>query len=292
MYEDTTFCVDWLRVTVGSLEMALTFAASIGADTLEIEHVTPLPYYSDVRAYDLLRIDWHTTRAELRVCITMTGEHLQAFRLAGGEERTLLGALLQIENLTVTRLDLAMDIKNPLPCPSEIYMAHRKGQMKTHAQRSSWVESRVGRDSAGKTAYVGSRQSTRLIRVYDKALQTGTPPPWVRVELELKKPLAERGAIEVARYGSPKAFKMEMVDFIPESTVAWLDQRIAWEGGEITTPVGRKVTKRETWLYEIALPAVLDAIADRDSRIVPAVRGAIHSIDADGHGGVFRASDP
>lgn len=280
------FSLDWLRFTVGDTPTAFSFANAIGATVIEDKHAGNLPFYSDFRLFDFCRIDWHTFKPEMRVCITMSGEHLQAFTGGGGSVHALAAQVLTIENLTVTRIDLALDIHNEInACPKEVYKAHREKRMITHATTSSLVTSRKHGQREGATCYIGSRESPRLLRVYDKAVEQGLKTLWIRVELELKKPLAERALSEVVEYGIIEAFKAEIRGYIQRFDIPWLDDAIVYGVGVLSEPIGRKETDTERWLHETVLPLIEDAIRRGDQLVIFGVKRALERRAQGGHSG-------
>jgi len=279
------FCVDWLRFTVGSVAQAFDFASTIGASVLEEQNAAALPYYSDFRLFDFMRVDWHTLKPEMRVCLTMSGEHLRRYQAAGRGVHALVAQVLLMENITITRLDLAMDLFDDInACPRLVFAAHKNKTMNTRATTSSLFESRTMGDKPGITAYIGSRESPRVVRVYDKGAESKTRRLWTRVEIELKKPLAERAAQEIVQFGVVEAFKMEFHDFIPHTGLSWLDDPINARGGELVQPVGRKETNTDLWIHETVLPVILDAIRRGDVRVIRSTQAALKSHFEGSHG--------
>ena len=56
------------------------------------------------------------------------------------------------------------------------------GNKPSCSQRGNWIEP----DGSGRTFYVGKRENGKLLRVYEKGMQLGSPDdPWVRWEIEL-----------------------------------------------------------------------------------------------------------
>ena len=86
-----------------------------------------------------------------------------------------------------SRIDVAFD--NAQFTPRECYEAWKQGNVRTKAHEKShkWYE-----NSEGKTFYVGSRQSGRLIRVYDRRGPT-------RLEIEFKKEWAAQICSNIAK---------------------------------------------------------------------------------------------
>lgn len=98
-----------------------------------------------------------------------------------------------IENgAAFTRIDLAMDMCGGVTV-RDFVGAYRVGNYKGRKRSEREILSGGG----GHTLYIGSRASTRMLRIYDKAAQMGQPEKnWVRAELEIKGHTADG----VARY--------------------------------------------------------------------------------------------
>jgi len=96
-------------------------------------------------------------------------------------------ALLEAVNARITRLDLAADFPEGEVSVDDALAAFREGAF------ASCGKPPAGRlvddlgSRAGRTLYVGSGQSSKLCRVYEKGRQLGQKnSPWVRVEVEFK----------------------------------------------------------------------------------------------------------
>jgi hypothetical protein len=90
-----------------------------------------------------------------------------------------VSALLSI-GFRASRLDVYADDRLRLADPVDVMAAIRSGDVVTHAQGHEWRENSAG----GATAYLGSRDSERFLRVYRKD-PTGADPR-TRWELEIK----------------------------------------------------------------------------------------------------------
>jgi DNA relaxase NicK len=92
----------------------------------------------------------------------------------------------------MTRVDIAVDVECPRWGVDRAVAEWQAGSFKQAAggrqprlgQVGNWIEP----DGTGRTVYVGSRQSDRMLRVYEKGLQLGEgSADWVRWELERKR---------------------------------------------------------------------------------------------------------
>lgn len=82
-----------------------------------------------------------------------------------------------------TRIDLAIDVWDDTSILPQIRGKAERNEFSGTARSATIVASS---DGAGLTVYIGSRTSERFVRIYNKAAQTGTQRPWVRIECEVK----------------------------------------------------------------------------------------------------------
>lgn len=87
-----------------------------------------------------------------------------------------------------SRLDLAVDIYDGGLLAQKTARVARRGVIKTNARQISVIEGVVGK--GGVTTYIGTRQSARFIRVYDKAVESNGRVPTSRFELQANKDFA------------------------------------------------------------------------------------------------------
>lgn len=95
--------------------------------------------------------------------------------------------LLQTLQARITRVDLTHDDLLGIHDIKGAVAGYLAGDFNSHHGRPPKAEYIDDFDSQrGKTLYVGSRESGKLLRVYEKGKQLGSPDsPWVRWELEL-----------------------------------------------------------------------------------------------------------
>ena len=90
----------------------------------------------------------------------------------------------------ITRIDLAHDFINGEFTPDDAKTAWESGGFDNKGQRPrarlhgyDWLDDK----RTGKTFYVGTPNSSRMVRVYDKGCEQGdNSSPWVRFELQLR----------------------------------------------------------------------------------------------------------
>lgn len=100
---------------------------------------------------------------------------------------TAVHTLLQSLKARITRVDLTHDDEAGAHSVKDAVAAYIAGDFNSAHGRPPKAEYIDDFDSGrGKTLYVGSRESGKLLRVYEKGKQLGAPEsPWVRWELEL-----------------------------------------------------------------------------------------------------------
>jgi hypothetical protein len=104
---------------------------------------------------------------------------------------------------SVSRIDLAFDVKGENLEPGNLYHMLQTGKATTTAKTWNLI---TGSDG-GATCYIGSRQSEAFVRIYDKAAQAGVDGQWTRVELELKASKARFAAYTMASGLDDNAFR-------------------------------------------------------------------------------------
>jgi len=118
----------------------------------------------------------------------------------------------------------------------------------------------------GQTLYVGSRTSAQFGRVYDKGVESGYDEPgrlW-RYEVELKKPVSDTAARQLANWSNPEKGQESHYQIVP-FVFDWFLHRgvgpvFAREGqNDIVTEVGRRITsdeKKLEWLRTQVRPTI------------------------------------
>lgn len=124
--------------------------------------------------------------ARLGVCYQVSGTGLQQMYSDGLTEADILKQLCS-RQVKFTRLDYAFDvIDNENATPQSVYdylMSHNSRNLQTRFIHSNTPRAEI---SNADTCYLGSRRSSRMLRVYDKAKELRQAGLWTRIELELK----------------------------------------------------------------------------------------------------------
>lgn len=168
---------DTLRVTLPAHNFYAT--ALLEVHTLERARDG---YTRAVRTDDGLVWMVNPDRPDMGCSVILDGECCRSLR-SEGRFFTIVRQLAEIEGARCSRIDLAFDVDSR----SVLDLAHaavRAGAFVSPANRNSWRTVEGG--DGGLTVYLGSRQSERFLRIYDKAAQQKTGGEWTRFELEVK----------------------------------------------------------------------------------------------------------
>jgi hypothetical protein len=272
------FKVDWLRATFDYNVPKSFLLDSHPAFAMAERSVGAMPSYNRSLVMKCGRFDWHSERRDQKLMLTMTGEDCTRFRAMGGDFRKLIRFLNEQNDCHFTRIDLAVDLlggkRKP---PTDVYNAVVSGKAKCRAQRHhKIVQHNSAGENIGETAYIGSRTSETMLRIYDKAAQTGlNDQPWTRVEIELKNRQADAAAWAIER-GNVEMTAREMIGaFCSETGVQWYEALLSDKTApKIVEEPGRKETNFERWIQEICLPAIERALRED----LPGVRDQLRTI--------------
>ena len=148
----------------------------------------------------------HSTEQRMGVMYQVSGVGLNEMRLSGIDIEKMIIPFLCKTQVKFTRIDYAWDTDNPEITPHALYEYLQL--VNTGSREFSLIRSHKPRKNddkqyknAADTVYLGSRNSGRVLRVYDKAKEQGLSDgtTWTRIEVELRKERANAVA-----YGSLK----------------------------------------------------------------------------------------
>jgi hypothetical protein len=272
--------VDWLTWTVPFSDEKLKGLPYHEAFTPDGELAAGVikPYDNALRA-GCATVYWSSAHPEWKLCYVMTGSDLNHFRQIGGRQRALVREITRLGG-KITRLDMAFDMVGDdfAGDVMDLVLAFNQGWMKTGAKKMTHIleESAEG-TRKGCTVYIGSRQSNRMLRVYDKGAQLETEFAYVRAELECKGDYARKCANALALFGM-ETVQAEIAGFV-ESGIPWLDN--ALETTEHIDPVvvGKKQTDFDAWVMRVALPNVIKAIRMGNSTLIDVLKIEIDRLD-------------
>jgi len=270
------FSLDWLRFTVptrGEAErffMLLKIKATsdepnatdgqICNERDEKNLISPLPYYDSAMQFQYGRLDWSLKNPSQKFMVTLTGKDLVNWLLSGGTYDEILIAAEKLIDVNFTRIDMACDIHDEHVEIKDIYTAMKDGTARTRIKAFSMVEGGGTKNNHGITVYIGSRESGRMIRVYDKAAQQKMEGDWTRIEIEVKSPFAEKMIQSSIDSGIAPTMRLAVRQMV-RTGVDWFDERMNDSDVAYLEPVGRKATDWEKWIISDILPQIEKAIA-------------------------------
>ena len=191
---------------------------------------------------------------------------------------TLLHAAINA-GMRVSRLDLAKDLTGQEIDGEALYKFIKSGVNGGTARNALRIENEKG----GQTIYVGSRQSERYIRIYDKAQETGeTSIKWWRMEIETKGDVARVVAAALIDDAEPAAiFDTTIAKMVGAFTGSPFEQFASRGVVSWGLPKIEKHTDREKWIAEQVISAVSEHFASNpDSEAVKALIAVLNHIQS------------
>ncbi len=197
-------------------------------------------------------------RPEQRLLVTLTGAECARATAQGVDLADVLRHVLEGVTGRFTRLDFALDVFTPGADPMDVKRAWDAGQVRTAARTCGDVGmTGPGGVDLGRTVYLGSRSSERVLRVYDKARLEGVGGG--RVELECKGEHAQALARSMLASGIIPAGKTALRQFVA-ADVPWFREALSGESVPMEL-VEDKDTDRRRWYREQILPALARDLA-------------------------------
>jgi len=271
--------LDWLAFTFkedsfDSGTWLHTFASNKGATSIAPTN----GYRSAYRTKDRVDVMWNVDRPEMGYHVIVAGtairnlcEHMELDQKELVKRAVHAGA-------SITRLDLAKDLTGHDISGVKIYQEMVYGKRTGTARNIA----NMGNNDNGYTLYVGSRQSEKFIRIYNKAAQQKLQGQiWWRFEIETKGMVARalaQALITGANWSSAfDTMAKHMVD-CPDSE----DYQSFFEPGVV--PIGlpklERISDREKWISAQVMPAVVKHYAEnKDSPAVKLLRQMLDMID-------------
>lgn len=201
------------------------------------KEIRPLPNYTHGLEFgNGARVFWHHTRMEMGRHIIFSGSCCD---IIGDSLRECL-QYAQSKSFKITRLDLAVDIRNTnLSIKHGISLVER-GEVKTHARTAPIIKDGMG---AGVTLQIGKRGSAQFVRIYDKAAEMGVDGTWIRVETQYGDRKATKALETYLRGTSVRALVRGFVDF-----PTWRKWQCILEHAAVSVVYTKTDTNTRKWL--------------------------------------------
>lgn len=250
-----TVTIDWLSVTFKEYTSdARSFILQYCSHPTVVPQTAHNGYNASHTDQNGVQVSWHTDRAEMGTHAVFSGSALRNLVTCDNvsSQSILRSAVAYGGN--IVRLDIAKDLTQQEINLSEIYQflqsPDRKGQSRTYGK----IESNNG----GYTIYVGSRQSDKFIRIYNKAAEQQLQGElWFRFEVEAKGLVAQSIAnllVDTVRWSVIfDRCVFSMVDF---RTCKATGPFFTDENVQIGLPKLEKISDRERWISQQVIEAV------------------------------------
>lgn len=110
-------------------------------------------------------------------------------------------------------------------------------------------------DSGGSTLYIGSRYSSKMLRVYDKGKEQRTQLDWLRLEMEYKREYIHASASHILH--DPASALHDVLDLLdlPGSLIDGMLRQFASDVPAPDVTIPRPKSNRELWFMTTVLKA-------------------------------------
>ena len=137
----------------------------------------------------------------MKTHIILSAKGVRAYEVNNKAENLI--NMLTHEDLSFTRIDLALDIKDNSIEFKQLLEYLNNNHVVTRFKKYKYVvEKQIGEDEQqilGETIYFGSRSSNIFVRIYDKAKQMKEEGNWIRIEIVYKEDHANALALYIAQ---------------------------------------------------------------------------------------------
>jgi Replication initiation factor len=274
-----TITIDWLAVNFKEYTHAAEQFMRTYASFPPTQDTTPRFGYSVATLDDNGSvIQWNPDRPDMGHHVIFSGTALRnIFSRTTIQHGTLLRTCIDAGG-NISRLDLAKDLTETPIDLSAIYQSIEQGGGRGPVRKYS----RVTSNDNGYTIYIGSRQSERYIRIYDKAAEQGiVDKDWKRLECETKGVVARSVALAL----SNTIDWSHVFDNVVRGSI-WLPRCADWlaffPAGmvPIGLPKETKITDREAWILGQVIGAVAKHyIENPNSEAVARLLSTLNLID-------------
>lgn len=244
-------CIDWLSMTYNPKINAGKFIVTIEGYGDNSEVKPQYGYDTAVKYTCGMVVMWSQARHDMGTHIVLSGSTLEALTLAGNNVRTMLKRAIELK-AKVTRLDIAIDARDCEIDIAEVYKAAQDAKSQGSVQSINLISGVDG----GATLYLGSRQSDKFARLYDKGVQTKDGGDWKRLELELKGDVAKQYARVIAMTDSSIASFVWSIASKMFMTEAGNYPTLGAHSDLVSMPKIEKVTDTEKWLCTQIIPVI------------------------------------
>lgn len=257
---ETTVAIHWLTATVNPPGPPNRYAAGQLADRLNASITgdgSPYPRsYTHGVELDPGRISWHESEPRMKLCFNLTGGDCEEW-YADGRFLSPLVSTLYAGEANFTRIDAALDYHGDANIGDLVDAFEVDPGWTSVRTLRPFQELTNGSDGVSRIwsgVYIGSRSSERFLRVYDKALETGSSGRWTRIELVSRNDYANAFGENITMNGLAPAAR-GTIRQVADCPIDWWQDALAGDAAE-SPPVGRKVADTDRWLIDKVLPVL------------------------------------
>jgi hypothetical protein len=209
-------------------------------------------HYTDMRTNELGAIILSGGQKGQGIHGILTGDTLAQIREIGLTDRELCQHITTMKG-RVSRLDVAIDVHDSDMTAETLLTEILEGRVTSRAKSFSQVQKLFTEE---QTVYGGSRSSRAFFRAYNKGEQLHTGEAWLRLELEMKKVLAQAvTGVLAAEPDTRKVINSAIVQYI-DFPMLPAYQAAVHDAGIPFPKIGRRITKTYRWLIETVAPAL------------------------------------
>jgi hypothetical protein len=195
------------------------------------------------------------SRDDMGTHVTISGQSMQSLRDNLELTDKQICARMIDCGARASRIDLAVTIIDGKLTPASLHKDLKSGKLKPSARKFSFVSGQTG-DISGDTLYIGSRQSEKFFRAYNKASEMGIVDgvAMIRLEMELKALYARAATHNVAINGVSATTNAVMSEFLG-NTSGELAQALSGESSPFRAPQKQK-SNTELWILTQVAKAI------------------------------------
>jgi len=278
--------IDWLNLTFfdyydengeirnGTREFILRYA-SYGTTVPTTSHNG---YASASVDENGVSISWNDDRPEMGHHAVFSGSSLRNIVERNGVSPSQILSAARHSGGRIARLDIAIDLVDE-PCDG----ASIFGALQTMGNRGTartWRE--IKNNDGGYTLYVGSRESEKYIRIYNKAAEQHLPGKlWWRFEIETKGQVARAASVSLAStHNWAGVFDTIARAMLNPANCEAYEQFFSKDTIPIGIPKLERQTDRERWISEQVISAVAKHYIDHpESEAIERLRQTLDLID-------------
>lgn len=253
---ETNFSIDWLSATVKHRTNVRAYNFLSAFDEVSARReCKPMHGYNAGYRWDFGAIMlWHTEKPAMGVHFILSAQCLAKLHEHQLDAMFLLQRFVN-SYAKITMIHLALDIYNSNLRPQDVYAQIKQREYTGRARNASLIENLFG----GATCYVGSWNSDRFYRLYDKAAEQSIEGVnWKRLELVLKGDYAHEFGYKFTNGGT-----LENANEVYRGTIKAMSdiQNDEWKqilsGKANTLSLPKfKVRKTREWLLTQVVPAM------------------------------------